>query len=449
MATLDVRLDGFRDRIGKLSRLPSGAVNFAYAQEYLRNLDAIPLSLALPLTDEPYGDVQARAFFDNLLQERDQALTSIMGRYEISRDNIVGLLFHMGKDCAGALSVLPEGAPPVKVPGNYDTDYTPLSEARMEEIVVSLHRRRTLPSDMNDPSPLAGMQSKIALTMLPDGRFAEPMQGSGAPTTHILKVPDPDHPNDALYEATTMRLSRAMGFPTAEVEVVPFSSVDALLVTRYDRSLDEDGRVVRIHQEDFAQALGLPSSMKYERRGTPERRFDVGGIARVLNSTSSPAEERLFFIRATIFDLLVGNVDGHAKNFATLYGHRGASRLSPRYDVMPTRLDANLTDELAYRIGGANRIEDIGPEEFDDFLKQLGIATGAARKRLRDTHVPDIARQLASHLGVLDKTNLKKLADLIAANTKALLGALSLEVPPEAANRDAYVVKGGGWGLGS
>ncbi len=449
MAILDVRLDGFGDPIGKLSRLSSGAVEFAYAHDHLRDPDAIPLSLALPLTDEPYRDVQARAFFDNLLQERDQALASIIGRYEISRDDIVGLLFHMGKDCAGALSVLPEGAPPVKVPGNYDTDYTPLSEARMEEIVASLHRRRTLPSDMNDPSPLAGMQSKIALTVLPDGRFAEPVQGSGAPTTHILKVPDPDPPNDALHEATTMRLSRDTGFPTADVKVIPFSSVDALLVTRYDRSLDEDGRVVRIHQEDFAQALGLPSSMKYERRGTPERRFDVGSVARVLNLTSSPAKERLFFIRATIFDLLVGNVDGHAKNFATLYGHRGASRLSPRYDVMPTRLDANLTDELAYRIGGAHRIEDIGPGEFDDFLKQLGIATGAARKRLRDTHIPDIARQLASHLGALDKANLKKLADLIAANTRTLLGALSLEVPPEAANRDAYVVKDGGWGLGS
>lgn len=142
-------------------------------------------------------------------------------------------------------------------------------------------------------------------------------------------------------------------------------------------------------------------------------------------------------------------MDGHAKNFATLYGQRGASRLSPRYDVMPTRLDANLTDELAYRIGSANRIGDIVPEEFDDFLKQLGIVTGAARRRLRDTHVPDIARQLASHLRALDKANLKKLADLIAANTKTLLGALSLEVPPEAANRDAYVVKGGCWGLGS
>lgn len=449
MTTLDVRLDGFDAPIGKLTRLSSGGINFAYAPDYLRNPDALKLSLALPLTDEPYGDVQARAFFDNLLQERDQALASVMGRYEISRDDIVGLLFHMGKDCAGALSVLPEGAPPVKVPGDYATDYERISEARMEEIVASLHRRRTLPSDMDDPSPLAGMQSKIALTVLPDGRFAEPIKGSGAPTTHILKVPDTEHPHDALHEAIAMWLSRATGLSTADAKVVPFSSVDALLVTRYDRALDENGRVVRVHQEDFAQALGLPSSMKYERRGTLGHRFDVAGVAHVLQSASSPAEERLFFIRATIFDLLIGNVDGHAKNFAILHEPGGASRLSPRYDVMPTRLDANLTDELAYRIGSASRIGDIGPDQFDDFLKQLGIATGAARRRLRDTHVPDMARRLAAYLPELDNANLKKLADLIATNMKTLLGALGLEVPPEAANRDAYVLKGGGWGMGS
>ena len=383
---LDVRLDGFDAPIGKLSRQSTGAVSFAYTSDYLGNLEAVTLSLALPPTDKPYGDVEARAFFDNLLQERDQALASIMGRYEISRDDIVGLLFHMGRDCAGALSVLPEGAPPVKVPGNYETDYEPISETRMEEIVESLHRRRVLPGNMEDPSPLAGMQSKIALTMLPGGRFAEPVKGSGAPTTHILKVPDTDHPDDARHEAVVMRLSREIGFPTADVSVVPFSSVEALLVTRYDRARDDDGRIVRVHQEDFAQALGLPSSMKYERRGTPRRRFDVAGVSRVLQATSSPAQERLFFIRATIFDLLVGNVDGHAKNFAIIHAQGGKARLSPRYDVMPTRLDTNLTDELAYRIGSATRLDEIGPRQFEDFLKQLGMTSGGAR-RLRDTHV--------------------------------------------------------------
>src|SRR5690606_14069844 len=135
--------------------------------------------------------------------------------------------------------------------------------------------------------------------------------------------------------------------------------------TRFDRALDTDGRVVRIHQEDFAQALGLPSALKYERRGAPGRRFDVDAIRRVLDATDDPAAERELFIRATLFDLLLGNVDGHAKNFALLHGRGGSIRTAPRYDILPTRLDDTLTDELAYSIGEATTLDEIRREDFD------------------------------------------------------------------------------------
>ncbi|NRC56231.1 HipA N-terminal domain-containing protein [Neoaquamicrobium sediminum] len=108
---LDVRLDGYNDPVGVLVRDDRGAVAFAYMEDYVSNSDATPLSLSLPLSPEPYEDVIARPFFDNLLQERDSALTDIMAREGLSRDDVAGLLFHIGKDCAGALSVLPMGAP--------------------------------------------------------------------------------------------------------------------------------------------------------------------------------------------------------------------------------------------------------------------------------------------------------------------------------------------------
>jgi serine/threonine-protein kinase HipA len=152
--------------------------------------------LSLPLTDEPYGDALTRAFFDNLLQERDGSLADVMAREGLARDDVAGLLLHLGKDCPGALSVLPVGAPPVKVPGDYTSDYSPIEQATLVEIVTALHERGRLPRGTSDPSPLAGVQSKIALTVLPDGRFAEPNAGTGAPTTHILKVPDQHHLRD-------------------------------------------------------------------------------------------------------------------------------------------------------------------------------------------------------------------------------------------------------------
>src|SRR5271166_3801082 len=109
---LDVRLDGFDNPVGQLLKRTTGALQFAYNQEFLAQPQASPISLSLGLTDEPYEDVITRAFFDNLLQEREDALRAVMDREAISREDIAGLLYHLGKDCPGALSVLPAGAPP-------------------------------------------------------------------------------------------------------------------------------------------------------------------------------------------------------------------------------------------------------------------------------------------------------------------------------------------------
>ena len=352
---LDVRLDGFADPAGTLVRTEQGALAFAYTPAHVARADALPLSLSLPLTDERYGDIVTRAFFDNLLQERDGALNDVMAREGLARDDIAGLLLHLGKDCPGALSVLPAGAPAVKVPGDYATDYEALSDNKITAIAAALQERRRLPAGTTDPSPLAGVQSKLALTQLPDGRLAQPIEGTGAPTTHILKVPDRDHPRDAAHEAATLDLSRALGFETSEAAVVEIGEIEVLLVRRFDRALDRDGRVVRLHQEDFAQALGLPAALKYERRGTPDRRFDVAGIRKVLDATTDPVDERDRFIRATLFDLMTGNVDSHAKNFALLHIARDRIRVAPRYDLLPTRLDrhshrrARIQDRLCRR----------------------------------------------------------------------------------------------------
>ncbi|GLS34741.1 phosphatidylinositol kinase [Mesorhizobium tianshanense] len=429
---LDVRLDGYADPVGVLVRDNKGAVAFAYKAEYLSDPDSTPLSLSLPLTTDPYEDVVTRPFFDNLLQERDGALADIMARESLARDDIAGLLFHIGKDCAGALSVLPAGAPPTKVPGVYDQDYVPIPPDRLKAIVESLHKRRRLPEGTEDPSPLAGVQSKIALTLLPDGTLAEPNPGSGAPTTHILKVPDQDHLQDALLEAEAMHVSQALGFETAEAVVTPIADINALLVTRFDRGLDKQNRIVRIHQEDFAQALGLPASFKYERRGVEGRRFDVSGIRRILEATGDPAGEKDTFIRATLFDLLIGNADGHAKNFALLFEQGGRIRMAPRYDILPTRLDDRLTDELAYKIGSARTLNEVTIANFEGFLQAMGIDSAAARRRIRLRHTNEIASRLATHLAELNKGGMKRFADLIASNTRILLGALAVDVPDAA-----------------
>ncbi len=442
---LDVRLDGFADPVGTLIKDEFGALAFVYTDAHLAHPEAQPLSLSLPLRKDPYGDVITRSFFDNLLQERDGVLTRIMAREGLARDDIAGLLHHVGKDCAGALSVLPMDAPPVKVPGCYDRDYTAISNQELTAIVSALRDRKPLPEEVTDPSPLAGVQSKIAITKLPDGRFAMPNSGSGAPTTHILKVPDRDHPKDAVYECEALNLSRDLGFDTAAAEVMPVCGIDALLVARFDRAHNKAGEVIRLHQEDFAQALGLPPSLKYERYGQPGRRFDADAIRTVLDETDEPVKERDHFIGATFFDLLTGNVDAHAKNHGLFHLGPGRCQTTPRYDIMPTRLDPNLTDELPFRIGAAKKLGEITVDDVDAFLGKLGIATDAAKKRVRTRHANFIAKGLADKLEELSDKRLKVFADLIAANIRHLMPVLGLNVPRAAQNRDAYIARGGGW----
>lgn len=444
MLRLDVRLDGFADPVGTLTRGDTGAIAFAYRPDYLALTPALPLSLSLPLDDRPYADPASRAFFGNLLQERDGPLLHLMARHGLARDDIVGLLHLMGGDCPGAISVLPEGAPPAKVPGDLKLDYVALEDARVESIVRSLHERQRLPEETADPSPLAGVQSKLAVTLLPDGRLALPRAGSGAPTTHILKVPDRTHPADSRHEYTAMQLATAVGFDVAATRLCTVAGIETLLVSRFDRDIDGNGRITRLHQEDFAQALGLPRELKYQRNGLSGRRFDAAAIRTVLDQTESPAQARATFIRATLFDLLIGNTDGHAKNHALLYSSGRQPRLAPRYDLLPVAMDPDVTELLAYDIGEAQSLGAISRPDIEAFLTSMGLATAAAHRRWIAGEGASLIATLAATLPVVGQTR-KRFADLIAGNIRTLAPRLGIPVPGEAESRDLFHPAAGGW----
>lgn len=442
---LDVRLDSFAEPIGVLVRDANSALAFAYTAEHVADPKALALSLSLPLTDEPYADGPTRAFFDNLLQERDGVLRHVMARENLARDDVAGLLAHLGRDCPGAISVMPAGAAPSKVPGDLENDYEPLSDAQVETIVRALHERAPLPEDVHDPSPLSGVQSKIALTLLPDGRFGEPKRGSGAPTTHIIKAPDQQHREDAGLEAAALDLSANLLIDTAEARSLRVGVIEVLLIKRFDRGKTPDGKIARLHQEDFAQALGLPAALKYERSAKTPHRFDAKAIGRVLAQTLDPAAARETFVRALLFDLMIGNVDGHAKNHALLHHAGGGVSLAPRYDVMPTRLDRQLTDELAFNIGAATTLTAITANDFEIFLDAIGVPRPAQRP-LIEMHALRIAEGLVAAFYDLDRKRMKRFADLIAHNVDTLFTALKLTAPSAVKDRDAFVERGGGWG---
>lgn len=107
-------------------------------------------------------------------------------------------------------------------------------------------------------------------------------------------------------------------------------------------------------------------------------------------------------------------------------------------------MDDSRTDELAYSIGEAKTLDEVTPSALDAFFQALGIENAAGRRRLAQRYVREIGFALAGRLKALEKKE-KRFADLIASNIRILLGALEIEIPEAARERDALISKAGGW----
>lgn len=439
---LDVRMEGYAEPAGKLVSNELGATRFFYNENYLTHVNAIPISMSLPISDDVYDDTKTRAFFDNLLPENNQ-LQQVMDREGIERDNIVALLFFLGADCPGAISCIAPDSPPIKIPGNLSTDYTPLDDSKIEEIVQTLADRLPLPSNIRDPSPVAGVQSKIALTLLNDGTFALPKTDFRVPTTHILKVPRRGNTREAKLEFAAAELANACGFDVAIPAVLTFGDVDALLIKRFDRSVNSAGIVSRIHLEDFAQALGLPASLKYERYGQKNKIFNAESIVKILNKTNEPALARRDFILATFFNISIGNSDNHAKNHSLIYDQGPVPRLAPLYDLVPTLLDPQFTHDFSFTIGKAKNTMELSKEDLASFMKTFGFSQIATR-RFFDELLKKQLEVLDAASEKLVEFSLKDFDDLIGAEIKKIIIATELQMGIR--ERDLYLQGVGGWG---
>lgn len=435
-AVLAVWMDGFATPAGRLARTAHGDTAFLYDADYVAAGGA-PLSLSLPVEDEAFGDVETRAFFANLLPENAQ-LQRIMEREGLARDDVVGLLKHLGADCAGSVSCLPLDRPPIKSPGVLAEDYEPLDDNALLKIVKSLRDERRLPSELSDPSPVAGVQSKVAVALLPNGVFALPRSGSRVPTTHILKVPARRDARDTRYEEAAAIMAAAAGLDVSVPTAIRIGDVDALLIERFDRHV-ADGVVTRIHQEDFAQALGLPSELKYQRRGQPGRWFDVVAAVSILDQTRDPAAGRLAFLKTTVFNLCIGNTDNHAKNHAILYDAPGAPRFAPLYDLLPIRLSRHFTHDLAFQIGAAKHLDDMTAEDLFAFFAQMGVAK-ADFELLINGEITPMIESLEKASPRLKSAGLKSFNDLLGREMEALTERMHIAVHVEA--RDYFRAEG-------
>lgn len=348
-------------RIGRLWLGEGRRFSFQYDEAWLAAPHAVPLSIALPLRPEIYEDDAARPFFTNLLPEAELRKV-IARRLGISEGNDFALLEAIGGECAGAVSLMPEGV--ALVTGE---DYQPLSDEELNALVRDLPTRPMLAGEAGIRLSLAGVQDKLPVYYDEDEGTVYLPKG-GAPSLHILKPPIARYAHTVENEVFCMQLADRMGLPVPPATMLTMDS-SIYLVMRYDRALSDERKVIRLHQEDFCQALGIPPDMKYEKEGGPTLKacFEL-----VRHVSMSPIADVKSLLRWVVFNYLIGNADAHGKNISLLFEEHGPE-LAPFYDLMSTAVYEGLTPRLAMKIGGEDRPDWIIARRWEQFAKDVGI----------------------------------------------------------------------------
>jgi serine/threonine-protein kinase HipA len=357
---------------GSLRLDDRGEMQFTYDLAWLEDGSAPALSHSLPKRAEPFGRRECRAYFEGLLPEESQraAIAKALG---VSAGNEFRLLEHLAGEVAGALTLLSEANVP-SAPRDEAADI--LDDLGLLAVLDRLPARPMLAGEGSLRLALAGAQSKLPV-LLEDDQMA--LAAPGQPTSHILKPPIPRFERTTENEFFCMALAQAVGLDVAPVELRTVADRSYLIIQRYDRIRGKDGRLTRLHQEDFAQALGVPSQRKYSSDGGPTFR---DSFALVRDATTRPARDILKLADAAIFNLIIGNADAHAKNFSLLHSD-GAVRLAPLYDLLSTVVYPDLSPKLAMKIAKKARLEEIEPRHWDQFAEDIGVGAPYLHRRVK------------------------------------------------------------------
>jgi serine/threonine-protein kinase HipA len=380
---LSVRLHGIP--VGTLKQTRDGKLRFEYLEDATR-----AVSLSMPLNQRRYGNIPCETYFGGLLPESVSARRAIARKFDVNPRNTFSLLRVIGCDCAGAISFQATDDP-VEADSVHEVQAEPVPEAVLAEHIRELPQKPLFIGVDGLRLSLAGMQEKAAVCVV-DGQVCLPVRRT--PTTHILKPSIKDYPATVQNEYLCLRAAGRLGLSVPAVEIRCAENETYLLVKRYDRRFDNKKRILRLHQEDFAQATG--SREKYQRYGGPGLKecFDL------LLKSSLPVFDRNMLMEAVVFNCLIGNADAHAKNFAILHDKPGDVRLAPFYDILCTQAYSNLTPDMSMKIGSHYILDEVTTRDWEDFCKQAGLSFPVLRNMLRRQAetLPDIVRDECSLL---------------------------------------------------
>lgn len=407
-------------------------LTFRYEESWRENPAAFPLSLSMPLSAAEHGHRATSAFLWGLLPDNQGVITQWGRVYGVSATDVVGLLAHVGEDCAGAVQLVPPEnvdrvlGTPTRTDEKSSVEW--LSEDDIAVLLAGLRRNPAAGRASPDQGQfsLAGAQPKTALYQDDRGRWGVPK--GRVPSNRILKPPVLDLDDLAYNEHFCLHLARELGLPAVASKVQRFGDETAIVVERYDR-VRLGGVLSRVHQEDMCQALAVPPTRRYESDGGPGL---VAIAALLARHSSDAAVDVARFLDANILNWLVAGTDAHAKNYSVLHAAGPDLRLAPLYDLITAlpypqfqrtriRLAMSVNGESAVdRITGAHwravaRAVDFPPDLVVSRIAELGEEIpGAIDRVIRhpdgDAETRAIVARLADPVTKHVRACLKRLA---------------------------------------
>jgi len=382
-----------------------------YTGSWLNSKVGRPLSISLPfnLDNAPVRGERVRYYFDNLLPDSEVIRQRIQLRYRSRTQDPFDLLAAVGRECVGAVQLLPPGEAPKDV---RSVQFEPLTDRDIEKALKQITAPAG-PAGREDDDfriSIAGAQEKSAF-LLNNGRWCKPL--SSTPTTHIFKLPlgliggiQADMTGSVENEWLCSRILHHYGLPVASCEIGRFGDEKVLIVERFDRQFYKLGGFwTRLVQEDFCQALAVPSSLKYERDGGP----GILEIAGILRNSANRDIDLVTLLKSQIVFWLLAAGDGHAKNFSLRMLAGGRFTLTPLYDVLsywpiigtgPDKYPYQKA-KLAMALRGKNKhyvLSEIRRRHFNETAAKMGV--GDAEGSIQDmlTRTPYVLDQIEDEL---------------------------------------------------
>ena len=417
-----LEIDGSQVKVGDIKGDSSENAQFSYSKEYIARDASRAISISMPIQEEPFSSECTKVFFDGLLPEGFMR-KSIATNMHFAENDYLSILYYLGKECLGAIRI--DESDELQ-----DSGYEAITSKQVEELAAEGTTKST-EIVIKTHLSLTGASGKVGL-YYDDKEGIWYLPCGLAPSTHIVKQRHIRLDGIVTNEQLSMLAAGKCGIDIPESFIINAGKgidSEVLFATkRYDRIINETSPMIgklrrpyRIHQEDFAQAMGIASFEKYERDGQDyaEKMFEI-----IRNNTKRPLEDQLRLWNRIVFNFVLGNTDAHIKNYSLLYDSnmKGIS-LAPAYDMVSTVIYDSATKDMSFNIGGMRNLDSIDEKSFQSLAARVGIGEKIAMRNYHNVigSFENAIKESAEELQELGFHNAAVIADRILMARKKVL----------------------------